>query len=950
MNTSRVNRGRLTRRTQIVFALMIAVLLGATVAGAAVRTDRYRQVAAQAGGLFAVYDYNGGTSVARDVAADWDSGVYANTTKTPDGNSVVLKRRGDVAPDPANPWWDATWRTRRCWTVTNPTAAPVTNSRATLTFDTTADIANGWMQPTGADIRALTGGLAPSALSFSAPTPLPSVSSAVIVEVPSLGASASLVVCLYWGNPSATAASVVLTSVPPVLYRLASGIGVADPTGNWSNDAAPLPSGITTTLSPTTNTAPPGAVTHSAAWPQFSQTAPAVPVGTPPAIFTNASKVTNAGGGNFFQWNFAVPTGTPVEVRVFASEPETALSTPPFLERNFIATAIGTTTAFVWNNEGPAKVCTTATPALDYACGVMKSAFVTSAGGTVGVQFKVGTAGPAGGVRRAIWSAIEVRSVGAVALTTAGGTNREGFLEASGTWTSIVTDAGSAAAVYGLVSPLVNGANLAIGLAITSNALPTIAIAAGNDGRRDGTPFLSTTVSQPYWDVDLGSVQPISRVNVFTTPYAMNDVTVFVSPTPLTSYTSPGAVPAAIPRQPFAGAIASNNMDSVFPAGTTGRYVRIWAAGTGSLNLAEVEVLSNPPSGVSVQVAVADVATGPWNFVGPDGTAATSYNSTLPFPYSFDNHRYYRVQATLASPSGVASPYVDKISTNAALPALPRSAEDAHLFTAPNVGLNWLVRIKTPLTNIASTAKAVLVPENSATWGTSQVSGYLDRSAVSCCVANSPFFSTAGAATSQTAVALYDVGGFRNLSVALDRVNNIAASFSQVVDIALSPTFRVQVPLRSSASAVSNLATSGVASQSSTGFGGIASRANDGNTDGQYFTGSSVMHTNFEAQPWWQVDFGSSRVVNEVQVFNRLDCCNDRLTAFYIVVSQNPLPATFTPGALTAPGVTYQAYTGGPFSTPQVLTFPGGAVGRYVRLWSQNTNYLHVAEVRVLGP
>jgi hypothetical protein len=62
-----------------------------------------------------------------------------------------------------------------------------------------------------------------------------------------------------------------------------------------------------------------------------------------------------------------------------------------------------------------------------------------------------------------------------------------------------------------------------------------------------------------------------------------------------------------------------------------------------------------------------------------------------------------------------------------------------------------------------------------------------------------------------------------------------------------------------------NLALGKTASQSSTVLGATASRANDGNTDGNYADGS-VSHTNYENQPWWQVDLGSSQQITSVNV------------------------------------------------------------------------------------
>jgi hypothetical protein len=73
-----------------------------------------------------------------------------------------------------------------------------------------------------------------------------------------------------------------------------------------------------------------------------------------------------------------------------------------------------------------------------------------------------------------------------------------------------------------------------------------------------------------------------------------------------------------------------------------------------------------------------------------------------------------------------------------------------------------------------------------------------------------------------------------------------------------------------------------VASQSSTGYGGVASRVIDGNTNGAW-SGNSVTHTNSVANSWLQVDFGATREVNRIVLFNRTDAgLLNRLSNFRI--------------------------------------------------------------------
>jgi RHS repeat-associated protein len=85
-----------------------------------------------------------------------------------------------------------------------------------------------------------------------------------------------------------------------------------------------------------------------------------------------------------------------------------------------------------------------------------------------------------------------------------------------------------------------------------------------------------------------------------------------------------------------------------------------------------------------------------------------------------------------------------------------------------------------------------------------------------------------------------------------------------------------------------NLASGKPSVQSSTVLGATASRANDGNTDGN-FADASVSHTDYQNQPWWQVDLGSSQQISNVNVWNRTDCCQSRTSNFNVIVSDQPI-------------------------------------------------------------
>ncbi|SHJ76445.1 Por secretion system C-terminal sorting domain-containing protein [Reichenbachiella agariperforans] len=132
-----------------------------------------------------------------------------------------------------------------------------------------------------------------------------------------------------------------------------------------------------------------------------------------------------------------------------------------------------------------------------------------------------------------------------------------------------------------------------------------------------------------------------------------------------------------------------------------------------------------------------------------------------------------------------------------------------------------------------------------------------------------------------------------------------------------------------------NIALGKSTSQSSTAHGGLSSRAVDGNTSGVWSHGS-VTHTNAESNPWWEVDLGGAYEVDEIVLYNRTNCCMDRLSNFTVSVMN---------GSTTTWSQTYSAYPN-PSQTIQV----GGAQGETVRVQlNGSSNPLSLAEVQVYG-
>ena len=95
-----------------------------------------------------------------------------------------------------------------------------------------------------------------------------------------------------------------------------------------------------------------------------------------------------------------------------------------------------------------------------------------------------------------------------------------------------------------------------------------------------------------------------------------------------------------------------------------------------------------------------------------------------------------------------------------------------------------------------------------------------------------------------------------------------------------------EVPLLSSqpsAEPLENIALGKRVTQSSTAFGGDARRAVDGKLDGNYGH-NSVTHTDFQSKPWWQVDLDKEETIRQINIYNRTDAAQDRLTNFNVIL------------------------------------------------------------------
>ncbi len=144
-----------------------------------------------------------------------------------------------------------------------------------------------------------------------------------------------------------------------------------------------------------------------------------------------------------------------------------------------------------------------------------------------------------------------------------------------------------------------------------------------------------------------------------------------------------------------------------------------------------------------------------------------------------------------------------------------------------------------------------------------------------------------------------------------------------------------------------NLALNGTATESSEQFGALGERAIDGDTNGNFWAGSTTL-TKWEAQPWIEIDLGQISNIESFNVYNRTDCCDGFLSNYHILISDVPFTSTNLAATIAQAGVVdiFEAAVAG---TPTAVTAPANTTGRYVRIQLEGTSFLGLAEIEIIG-
>ncbi len=131
--------------------------------------------------------------------------------------------------------------------------------------------------------------------------------------------------------------------------------------------------------------------------------------------------------------------------------------------------------------------------------------------------------------------------------------------------------------------------------------------------------------------------------------------------------------------------------------------------------------------------------------------------------------------------------------------------------------------------------------------------------------------------------------------------------------------------------------------QSSTCSGGSSSRAVDGNASTNWSDGS-ITHTCDTSTPWWEVDLENVNSIRQINIYNREDCCSNRLNNFYVFISEFPFVSRDTADLKLDPNVTTTFINEIP---SPLVSIDLSVEGRYVMIQLTDGRILSLAEVEI---
>ncbi len=478
------------------------------------------------------------------------------------------------------------------------------------------------------------------------------------------------------------------------------------------------------------------------------------------------------------------------------------------------------------------------------------------------------------------------------------------------------------------------------------------------DGNTNGNWYSQYSVassawsSQPYWEVDLQAVYSLEYVNIWNrtdccmdflsdyyilvsdVPFTSDDIDDVLNQTGVVAYhqTTEAATPTAI------------------TLGGTGRYVRVQNPNSGFIALAEVEIFGclgggggdTTPPNVTLTASTL-------NANGNFGLTATFSESIIGLSTSDFNI----TNGSLTGLNGSGSTYNVTVIPNQAgqvtinLPASSVTDNSGNPNTVSNtVNVNYTPP-PTPTLTLSSPTEGSIIT------GTEVIVNFQASGDLIGFNAEHLLLTLDGA----TPIDIHDIGtaGTYTLTGVAAGSHTLLAQLADNNHVPLSfPESSVEVNFTTiqngggSCTTLENLALNGTASQSSAYNGGGATPdlAIDGNTSGSWYGDYSVSSTSWQVQPYWEVDLGAVFNIEDINIWNRTDCCSDFLSNYYILVSETPFVSDDLSEVLAQASVInfHETTTAG---TPTVITT--GTTGRYVRIQNNEAGFVALGEVEIMG-
>ena len=180
-------------------------------------------------------------------------------------------------------------------------------------------------------------------------------------------------------------------------------------------------------------------------------------------------------------------------------------------------------------------------------------------------------------------------------------------------------------------------------------------------------------------------------------------------------------------------------------------------------------------------------------------------------------------------------------------------------------------------------------------------------------------------------------------------INLLCTAIFVLQALILFPVLKVEAQAPEECGDVENLALGKPTTQSSLYGLGFAAIGVDGDKDGTRgpWENASLVHTQSEDNPWWEVDLESIARIQTVKIYNRTDCCQDRMNNFFLLFSDEPIdPEKEFSDLLNEPGITALNFID---PVGDSLFLEVGTTGRYMRIQLGSANLLHFAEIEVIG-